>query len=194
MKIKFQELEPTTRGKNDTNGMLLKGTKTFDDSPYEKFYFDSTQNGDETDIHKVAKTLKPGDIVELTYDKTKFKNLVGIEKLDESAGQTSPGSGRGSSSGGTRKSGGNFRNPDNTDRSSAMYLAWEIIIETEKLKGGKMSATRADSMQAQFEDLAKRLTAFVQTGSFPNGTTSQDKSKAEPREPGSDDGDDDIPF
>lgn len=199
MKVKFVGLEPTTRG--NSNGMLFKGTKDYDGSAYEKFYFDTTQQGDETPLHAVAKTLKPGDLVELKYDASKFKNLESITKLDASQAGTSKSSGRG----GSRASSGKgdrvpFRHPDNTDRSSSMYLAKELVFGLEGIDGSKkVPAKQQNAIMAQFQDLAKTLTAFIQTGDFvvSNGTPAPDVP-AGGREPGSDDGnpddDDDIPF
>lgn len=192
MKVKFVGLEPTTRG--NSNGMLFKGTKDYDGSAYEKFYFDTTQQGDETPLHAVAKTLKPGDLVELKYDASKFKNLESITKLDASQAGTSKSSGRG----GSRVP---FRHPDNTDRSSSMYLAKELVFGLEGIDGSKkVPAKQQNAIMAQFQDLAKTLTAFIQTGDFvvSNGTPAPDVPVGG-REPGSDDGnpdddDDDIPF
>lgn len=201
MKITFKELQPEARG--NSNGMLLKGTKDYDGSDYEKFYFDTTQQGDETPIHKVAKTLKPGQLVELKYDQSKFKNLESITVLDASeAGKPSGGGGSAKSGGGYQKNNkGNFRDPDHTDRSSAVYLAWEIVSSMEGISGDKKVTAKVQGpVMTQFQDLAKTLTAFIQTGDFvvPNGTTAPDTKVGE-REPGSDDappspGDDDIPF
>lgn len=203
MKITFTELVPEARG--NSNGMLLKGTKDYDGSPYEKFYFDTTQQGDVTPIHKVAKTLKPGQLVELKYDQSKFKNLESITVLDASeAGKPSGsgGSAKSSGGGGYQKSNkGNFRDPDHTDRSSAVYLAWEIVKHMEGISGEKKVTAKVQGpVMTQFQDLAKTLTAFIQTGDFvvPNGTTAPD-TKVGGREPGSDEPktepqDDDIPF
>jgi len=214
MKITFKELEPQARG--NSNGMLLKGTKDYDGSDYEKFYFDTTQQGDETPIHKIAKTLKPGQLVELTYDQSKFKNLETITILDSSEASASDANGgggaapakRGGGGGYQKNNKGNFRDPDHTDRSSAVYLAWEIVKNMEGISGDhKVPAKAQGPLMTQFQDLAKTMTAFIQTGDFviPNGTTAPDTKVGE-REPGSDDQagaatgqpadgqDDDIPF
>ena len=133
MKIIFDRLEPTTRG--TTNGMLIMGKKEYDGRDYEKFYFDTTKSGDETPLHKLAKDLKKGDCIELSYDDTKFKNLTDIQPATAGT-STGKSSGSGGSGGGSGNRGGksNYRDPDHTDRSSAMYLAWDIVSSMEKFK------------------------------------------------------------
>jgi len=187
LKITFTELEPTTKG--NANGMLLKGTKDYDGSDYEKFYFDKTRNGDETPLHKIAKTLKAGDLVKLTFDSSKYKNLEGIELLGAGGGS---GSGASKGGAGARRGGGakgNFRDPDHTDRSSAMYLAWDIIHKMEGIDGKKkVEAKKSNAVMAQFEDLSKKLERFLHTGNFECPAPAAN-------EPGNDSpDDDDIPF
>lgn len=196
MKIIFKELEPGTRGK--ANGMYLRGKKEYDGTEYEKFFFDKTQQGDPTPVMKQLESInpQPGDCLELKYDASKFKNLESVEKATASSkggGGASGGSGRSRG-----KSGGNYRNPDHTDRSSAMYLAWEIVSKLEGIDGSKKIAAKAQSgIIAQFEDVSKKLTAFVQTGEFvePREPGSDDEKPGDaPSNTGSADDDDDIPF
>jgi hypothetical protein len=195
LKIIFEELEPSSRG--NSNGMLLKGRKTYDNSAYEKYYFDKTRDGDPTPLHKIAMTLKAGDTVELTYDDTKYKNLKGIEVVGAGGGSGGQTSGGSKSSGSGRSGGGaksNYRDPDHTDRSSAMYLAWEIVSKMEGITGEKKIATKAQaSISAQFEDLSKKLERFLHTGDF-NCPAPAANEPGNDGQPASQVDDDDIPF
>lgn len=187
MIIIFDKLEPGVRG--SANGMELHGKKEYDGSAYKKFYFDTTQDGEETALHKAAKALKAGDRVDLEFDTSKYKNLKGIKLAGDAPAQTKGSGGGGGYKGGGGK--GNFRNPDHTDRSSAMYLAWEIVAGMNGIKDKAPQAKVQKSIMAQFEDMSQRLTTFVQTGKFPNGEGAE--APADKPAP-ADTAGDDIPF
>lgn len=198
MKIKFTGLAPEVRG--TSNGMLLQGIKTYDDTPYEKFFWHEAKNGAPTDLGKIAKSLQPGQLLELKYDDSKFKNLQSIDILDGSSAAASSGTSKSAAGAGNRNTGkSNYRDPDHTDRSSAMYLAWEITKSMNGITDGKKpAAVGQSSITAQFEDLSKKLEGFLHTGEFvcpqePGQDADTPEENAQPAGDGAGD-DDDIPF
>jgi hypothetical protein len=189
MIIIFEKLEPGTRG--SANGMWLHGKKEYDNSEYKKFYFDETKDGDTTKLHTTLKGFKAGDRLALEFDDTKFKNLKGVEIATGDPVKKGSGGG-GYSGGGGGKGKGNFRNPDHTDRSSAMYLAWDIVAGLAGLKHKAPAKASHEGILAKFQDLAKQLEGFLHTGKFTNGEDDPTPADDQPAPP-ADDGDD-IPF
>lgn len=176
MRIVYEGLESAKRGRYD--GYMVKGTKE-DGKSWEQFIF---ARGKDEDLVKKFKSFSKGDNLNVKMVKNgNFWNIA-----DVSLGSGGNG-GKGSSSssgggGGSFKPSSNFRNPANHDRSAALAMAKDTILEAWKMGAYKKTTAVpliVDSILEVADKFNKYITGNLQLEKLEANTEDLDVSGSE---------------
>lgn len=164
----------------------------------------------KSEIHDVVKGLKPGDLIDLYYE----KNAKGYWDLDriEVKEKASVASGGGDAQSGNSASGGNkgggkfqpgaFRDPNEINRTEALQMSMSLFtgaLAAGETHGELIKKTETmENLKAMIKESAAEFYAFIKgkdTTLEPDGSDLAGGSDLDqPGTPGSGDDDEDIPF
>lgn len=172
VKVKVRTISPEVSG--NYNYVQITGYDMTNDRGFKKRVFAETRDGSPTAMAKKLNSLTSGDIVEITLDDSKYKNITDVKLLEKGASQSSGGNKGYSKGGGSKK--GEFRTVAQLNREPALDMAIKVVMADGKAITAKK--------KEQIEGLAVRFENYLVAGSFDKKPEPVTDNKAEsPRAP-----------
>lgn len=198
-KIKFNGLEEAQRG--NYKGYKITGTKE-DGAAWDTFVFAETTTNGKKGMNPIITTLKGAPIgsdVNIVMEKNgKFWNAKDAVIMAAGDGNAVPATStaKPQTGGYAKKSTGNFRSPDATDRASAIHLSHDVV-KTLIAAGCLGKAPKEDLILTKVDELASKYFAYIHDG-VESGSPAPEAETPANLQSGTEDGDpvgdDDIPF